>query len=100
MSSTVGWDCPKCDRSAAVDPLRQPGTPMHVCPGLHMMTVPFRLAGSDSDVRLVEREDYVRHEDVRTDDEGRPWMAADVIRADGSNDRVVYAPTAHLDQRT
>lgn len=98
-SDFLRWDCARCDQTAATNPLRQVGTPMHTCPGMRMMTVPYRHAGADEDVRLVEREDYVRGEDVRSDEDGRPWMAADVIRADGSNDRYVYAPTAVLNMR-
>ena len=93
------WDCSRCDQTA-VTPASQPGTPMHVCPGLRMMEIPFRRAGEDADTRLVEREDYVGDEDVRTDENGGVWMAAEIVHGDGHTDRFVYAPTAVMDLRT
>jgi hypothetical protein len=64
-----------------------------------MMEIPMRRAGEDSEVRLVEREDYVGTEDVRTDEDGRVWMAAQVVHGDGHEDRFVYAPTAYVNAR-
>jgi hypothetical protein len=89
------WDCPRCTLTR-LTPAGQPGTPMHPCPGMRAMEIPMREAGTDADVRLVEREDYVGDEDVRVDEDGTPWMAAVVIHGDGHEDRFVYAPTAHI----
>jgi hypothetical protein len=72
---------------------------MHNCPGLALMSIPMIPAGSRADVRLVERDDYVAGEDVRTDAEGRPWMRAEVERESGQVDVWVYAPTAHTGYR-
>jgi hypothetical protein len=52
-------------------------------------------AGTDCAVRAVEREDYVGKERyVPMDGEGRPTMAVETIRPDGSNDLAVLAPCA------
>lgn len=72
---------------------------MHDCPGLALMAIPMVRAGERADVRLVDREDYVGTEDVRTDAEGRPWMRSEVEHHDGHVDVYVYAPTAHAGSR-
>lgn len=67
----------------------------HACTGLAGLTTPMIPAGSGAQVVVVEREDYVRGEDVLYDGNGRPIMSVTVNRPDGSNDAVVYVPTAH-----
>jgi hypothetical protein len=52
--------------------------------------------GSSDRVTLIEREDYVGTEDVRTDAKGTPYMRAEVERRDGHRDAWVYAPTANV----
>lgn len=68
---------------------------MHNCVGMALFTLPLIHAGERADVRVIEREDYVGSEDVRTDAEGRPIMRAEVERDSGQVDVWVYAPTAH-----
>lgn len=68
---------------------------MHSCAGLGGITVPLievRSHDERPDGRhvLVEREDYIGDEDA-----GR-IMAVRTERGDGSNDVVVFAPTAHV----
>jgi hypothetical protein len=46
------------------------------------------------EVRAVLREDYVGTEKVSLDDSGRPVMAVETRRPDGSNDLAVLAPKA------
>jgi hypothetical protein len=88
------WDCPRCS-AAARTPDSDPRAPMHDCRGLALMAIPMVRVGEHVDVRLVEREDYVGTEDVRTDAEGQPWMRSEVEHKDGHVDVWVYAPTAH-----
>ena len=86
------WECPNCGRQH-VTREAQPHTPMHHCPGFARMWIPFVPAGVKAKVELVERGDYVRDELVRTDENGKPWMATVITRDDGQ-DCAVYAPTA------
>jgi len=52
--------------------------------------------GTRANVTKVEREDYVGSETVTYDSDGRPIMAVNVEREDGSNDRVVFAPCVNV----
>lgn len=85
------WHCPNCDAAArtVTDKI-----PWHQCKGLNGLTSPLILDGVKARIVAVDRDDYVGQEDVRLDGAGRPVMALNVERWDGSNDRVVYAPTA------
>lgn len=101
LDPTKKWGCPSCGGLHLTREAR-PHTPFHQCPALNGLTAPYVeiVHGSELDPRTVrhvpiDREDYVGSEDVQTDDNGRPIMALDTQRADGSNDRTVYAPTAH-----
>ena len=67
---------------------------MHTCPGLHMLTAPLVRAGTDCKVVAVERGDQLNGEVQRTGDDGKPYMAVQTIRADGSNDVAVFAGAA------
>jgi hypothetical protein len=60
------------------------------------LSVPLVPEGADVKVFATERGDYIGQEDVRLDGEGRPVMNVSIERADGSNDLVVYAPTARF----
>lgn len=86
------WVCPHCTHTDVTHEAR-PHTRMHPCKGMRLMTMPMVEEGVRCKVELVEREDYVGGEIVRTDAEGRPWMNTTVTRDDG-NDVFVYAPTA------
>jgi hypothetical protein len=70
--------------------------PMHNCQAAALMSLPMIREGERAHVRLVERDDYVGGEDVRTDAEGRVFMRSEIERADGHVDVWVYAPTAHV----
>lgn len=75
---------------------------LHPCPALNGLLADLTLCNTrgDLDVKVkhvpIAREDYVGDELVRRDDNGRPWMAMDTLRADGSNDRLAFAPTARM----
>jgi len=87
------WYCPNC---GATDQTRQvrPHTRYHTCPRLHGLSAPMVPAGSKARVYAREREDYVGQERVFLDARGRPIMSIVTERADGSNDAMVFAPTA------
>lgn len=92
------WHCaavPPCDASARTESTK---TPWHHCgsPSLAGLFSPLVADDTRQPTRVVpvDREDYVGAELVQTNGVGRPVMALNVERADGSNDRVVYAPTA------
>jgi hypothetical protein len=87
------WECPNCNFKDVTHEAR-PHTRMHTCRGLKGLTAPMVPEGSDVMVRANVREDYVGKEDVQYDGEGRPIMAVETIRADGSNDIAVLAPCA------
>ena len=62
---------------------------------MRFMSVPFVKKGVSAKVELREREDYVGNERVQLDPElHRPVMSIVTTRADGSNDTMVFAPTA------
>lgn len=92
------WECPLCNLQDVTREAR-PHTRMHPCPALGGLTAPMvHVTGSELDrraqnVTLAERDDYIGNEIVQYA-HGRPVMALNVERADGSNDRLVYAPTA------
>lgn len=86
------WHCPNCTAAARTVTAK---VPWHNCSGLKGLFSPLiDDAAPKTRVVAVDREDYVAGELVQTDGEGRPVMALNVERSDGSNDRVVYAPTA------
>lgn len=87
------WECSRCtvtDRTGHNVMNR-----FHSCVGLAGLTAPLVPAGSGAQLVAVEREDYIGREDVLYDGNGRPIMSVLVKRPDGSNDTVIYAPTAH-----
>lgn len=87
------WECPNCP---VTDVTKGQTNRFHRCSGLAGLAVSLVPAGSRCRIEAVEREDYVHGEDVRYDANNRPVSAVVTTRADGSNDVVVYAPTAHL----
>lgn len=77
------WRCPKCSREH-VTRRADVHTPMHPCPSLNGLDVPFLEDGVKGTIVAVEREDYVGKEvGVRKDNDGRVFMAAHTIREDG-----------------
>jgi hypothetical protein len=55
--------------------------------------MPMVPSGVKHKVQIVERQDYMRGEQVQTDGDGRPVMAVITTRDDGQ-DCAVYAPVA------
>lgn len=86
------WECPNCSVTDVTHEA-QPHTRFHACRGLRGLTAPMVPAGTRCKVEAVEREDYVGHELVQTDADGRPVMAVVTTRDDGT-DVAVYAPCA------
>lgn len=87
------WECPRCTfRDTTRE--AQPHTRMHACSGLGGLSAPMVREGERVKVVVNEREDYIGAEDVQLAD-GRPVMNVSTERPDGSNDLVVYAPTAY-----
>jgi hypothetical protein len=93
LAAVTHWECPRCTfRDTTRE--TQPHTRMHACSGLGGLTAPMVREGDRVRVVVNEREDYIGGEDVQYAD-GRPVMNVITERPDGSNDLVVYAPTAH-----
>lgn len=90
------WTCPNCDYTD-VTHLRgdQVASRFHPCRGLRGLTAPMVPAGTRCKIEALDREDYVGDEDVTVDGEGRPVMAVETTRDDGT-DRAVFAPCATL----
>lgn len=86
------WVCPNCTVTAVT--VGQPNR-FHPCPGLAGVVAPLVLEGVSCRVTAELRADYVGHEDVTYDGEGRPVMAVRTVRDDGE-DLAVFAPTAHM----
>lgn len=88
------WTCPNCD---ATDVTHLPGgsvaSRFHACRGLRGLTAPMVPAGTSCKVEALDRDDYVGGEIVTVDGEGRPVMAVETTRDDGT-DRAVFAPCA------
>jgi hypothetical protein len=88
------WECPNCP---ARDTTReaQPHTRFHSCPRLGGLAAPMVREGEQVKVTAREREDYIGAEDVQYNTDGRPVAQVVAERPDGSNDVIVFAPTAH-----
>jgi hypothetical protein len=95
LSNRREWFCPNCKLEDVTNEAR-PHSRFHVCPKLRGLTAPMLPKSMDAKVTVHEREDYVGTEDVFRDAEGRPIMSIVTTRADGTNDAMVFAPTAHL----
>lgn len=88
------WECPNCHATERTRPLPPNASRMHTCPKLHGLTAPLVRAGTDCKVVAVERGDYLRDEEQRRGDDGKPYMAVVTERADGSNDAAAFAAVA------
>ena len=88
------WECPGCHVSERTRPVPPNASRFHSCPALHGLTAPLVRAGTDCKVVAVERGDYLNGAIQRTGDDGRPYMAVETERADGSTDRAVFAECA------
>lgn len=98
LSAFKDWECPNCgltDRTPASVPNRH-----HVCPKLRGLIAPLIPAGTKARITARDRDDYVGAEKVTTDETGRPVMSIVTERPDGSNDTIVFAPTATLAARS
>lgn len=94
LDPTLRWECPNCDLQE-VTRESAPHSRFHSCRGLRGLTAPMVPAGTRCKVEALEREDYVGGELVQTDGNGRPVMAVQTTRDDGT-DRAVFAPCATL----
>lgn len=90
------WVCSRCDHRHVTHE-QQPHTPFHACRGLKGLTAPMTPEGQRVKVTTYEREDYLGDEEVTRDGEGRPIMAVEVTRDDGT-DLAVFAPMAKVEQ--
>lgn len=93
LSTERRWSCPNCSLEELTHEA-EPHTRFHSCAGLRGLTAPMVPAGTVCKVEAVQREDYVGGEDVQYDGDGRPVMAVETTRDDGT-DLVVLAPTAY-----
>ena len=87
------WKCPSC-QATDVTERTDAHSRMHSCPAFNGMTLPMEQVADPSSKptsrhREIEREDYIGDE-VGV---GR-IMSISTDRPDGSNDLVVFAPTA------
>lgn len=97
LAPTQWWECPNCDLTEVTHlPADAVASRFHTCRGLRGLTAPMVPAGTRCKVEAVEREDYVGKETVTVDGDGRPVMAIETIRDDGT-DRAVFAPCATLE---
>lgn len=88
------WECPNCDFKSATK-VAGPHSHLHPCKGLAGLTVPMTPEGTRVKITARERDDYIGSEDVQYDGNGRPVAQVITERPDGSNDVIVFAPTAH-----
>jgi hypothetical protein len=88
------WSCPNCGLSDRTRPMPANASRFHPCPKLHGLTAPLIRAGMDCKVVAIERGDYLNGSIQRTGDDGKPYMAVETVRADGSNDRAAFAELA------
>lgn len=88
------WVCPNCTATDVTHlPADAAASHFHPCRGLRGLTAPMVPVGTHCKVEALEREDYVNGDIVSTDGEGRPVMAIETTRDDGT-DRAVFAPCA------
>lgn len=89
------WVCPNCTLTDVTHE-SQPHTRMHTCRGLKGLTAPMVPEGADCKVEAREREDFLNGAIATLDGEGRPIMAVETVRADGSNDVAAFAECAGM----
>lgn len=88
------WTCPNCAATAVTHlPADAAASHFHPCRGLKGLTAPMVPAGTRAKVEALEREDYLNGDHVTRDGDGRPVMAIQTTRDDGT-DRAVFAPVA------
>jgi hypothetical protein len=90
LDTMQGWECPSCDYTAVG---RVGELHVHDCRGQAGLTLPMVPAGTKCVHVVHEREDYIGVEQVQYDGAGRPVMAVNTIRDDGT-DATVFAPVA------
>lgn len=96
------WECPSCHfRQITHDP--RPTTQLHACRSHNGVAIPLVQVHPDKGApkllhRIVERGDYVNGEQgLRYDANGRPIMAVQTERPDGSYDTHVFPGVAVMD---
>lgn len=90
----TSWRCDRCNTDYySANPDRR-AQHLHECPAFNGLSVPFTLQDGTQKLIVKDREDYEGDELVQRDPNGRPVMAIEVVHEDGSNNAVVYAPTA------
>jgi hypothetical protein len=88
------WECPNCDLKDVTHE-SQPHTRMHNCAKFGGFTAPMVPEGTKAKVELKVREDYVGHQNVTYDENGRPISAVETTRNEG-NDVAAFAPCASI----
>lgn len=86
------WECPNCTIKAITRKATAP-MPMHTCRGLKGLNAPMVPEGTKCKVEAMEREDYVKKDDVHYDGEGKAIMSIVTTRDDGQ-DCAVLVPCA------
>lgn len=94
LSAEQHWYAPCCGQGA-ITREAEPHTRYHTCSRgpTAGMVVPMVPVGTKCKIEAVERQDYVGHEIVQTNADGRPIMNVTITRDDGQ-DCAVYAPCA------
>jgi hypothetical protein len=88
------WSCPNCATTAVTHlPADAVASHFHPCAGLKGLTAPMVQEGTRAKVEALQREDYLNGDHVTRDGDGRPVMAIETTRDDGT-DRAVFAPVA------
>jgi len=92
LDPTRRWECPNCPKT---DVTTKPvPNRYHACAGMNGVMAPMIPAGQKAKVTAVERGDYIGNEQVQLAPNGRPVMSIVTERPDGSNDVMVFAPSA------
>lgn len=94
LESWQDWECPNCNKTERTRPLPANSSRMHDCPGLHGLTAPLVLLGTDCKVIATEREDYLAGDTQRLGEDGRAYMNVKTVYADGHNDLRVFPGVA------
>jgi hypothetical protein len=94
LNAEKRWECPNCDLK---DVTHEAGahSRMHTCRGIGGLVAPMVPEGTRCKAVAKVREDYVGREDVTYDPNGRPIMAVEVTRDEGT-DVAVLAPCASM----
>ena len=91
LDPRMRWECPNC---SLTDVTGQVPNRYHPCAGLNGVMAPMVPAGQKVKITSHEREDYIGKEVVQLAPNGRPVMSVVTERPDGSNDVMVFAPSA------